>query len=429
MGELWIAQLSRLNHQRQNLEGESMQKIIRLGDSTSHGGKVVSATSHITVAGIPVARLGDKCTCPKLGHNNCVIVEGDSNWTVDGIPIALEGHKTSCGAVLISSAPNTGREDTPGGGFISMGAAGAAAGFSALAKKTEKVPAYDEQIQFISKDGQPYTNMVYKLNLADGSSVSGKTDVSGKTKRVKTDQPVAIKNAELYAPAVACCARHASETQTSEPAQVVTLSGVETNSTEIGQSVVKATPVDEDRPLTSGEVAMCKLIFKDSINYSLVRVHNHEYLPLGLQDDNIAMTPNGELYFNPSKFQEDFSSVEDDGNKIWFMHEMVHVWQFQLNYKVIWRGLKFAMSGAYNDKRTYEYDNPEDANKKALSDFNMEQQGELISHYYAAKFLQIPRYILKLEFLELVLKEFLGNSNNVKLLPKNYHSRMQDQKR
>lgn len=87
-----------------------MRKIIRLGDDTSHGGKVVSATSHVTVGGKPVARLGDKCTCPKRGHNNCVIVEGDTAWTIDGIPVALEGHKTSCGAVLVSSAPNNGRE-------------------------------------------------------------------------------------------------------------------------------------------------------------------------------------------------------------------------------------------------------------------------------------------------------------------------------
>jgi uncharacterized Zn-binding protein involved in type VI secretion len=87
-----------------------MRKVIRLGDDTSHGGKVVSATSHVTVGGKPVARLGDKCTCPKRGHNNCVIVEGDSAWTIDGIPVALEGHKISCGAVLVSSAPNNGRE-------------------------------------------------------------------------------------------------------------------------------------------------------------------------------------------------------------------------------------------------------------------------------------------------------------------------------
>lgn len=87
-----------------------MQKIIRLGDSTSHGGKVVSATRHVTIGGIPVARLGDKCTCPKCGHNNCVIVAGDSAWTIEGIPVALEGHKISSGAVLISTAPNNGPE-------------------------------------------------------------------------------------------------------------------------------------------------------------------------------------------------------------------------------------------------------------------------------------------------------------------------------
>lgn len=86
-----------------------MRKVIRLGDSTSHGGAVVSATSRYTIGDIAVARLGDKCTCPMIGHSSCVIVEGDSNWTIDGIPVALEGHKTSCGAVLLSSSPNAGR--------------------------------------------------------------------------------------------------------------------------------------------------------------------------------------------------------------------------------------------------------------------------------------------------------------------------------
>ena len=87
-----------------------MRRVIRLGDRTSHGGYVVSATSRVTVMGIDVARLGDQCTCPKKDHNNCYIVEGDPNWTIDGVPVALEGHKLSCGAVLISSMPNAGRE-------------------------------------------------------------------------------------------------------------------------------------------------------------------------------------------------------------------------------------------------------------------------------------------------------------------------------
>ncbi len=83
-----------------------MKRVIRLGDPTSHGGNVVSAASNVSVMGIPVARLGDACTCPIPGHSGCTIVEGDSTHTIEGIPVAYEGHKTSCGAALIATVPN-----------------------------------------------------------------------------------------------------------------------------------------------------------------------------------------------------------------------------------------------------------------------------------------------------------------------------------
>lgn len=87
-----------------------MRKVIRLNDPTDHGGKVVSVTAtHFTVGGIPVARVGDKCSCPKRGHNNCTIAEGDPLHTIDGIPVAYEGHKTTCGAVLQSTVDNFGK--------------------------------------------------------------------------------------------------------------------------------------------------------------------------------------------------------------------------------------------------------------------------------------------------------------------------------
>ncbi|MDR3413620.1 MAG: PAAR domain-containing protein [Formivibrio sp.] len=83
-----------------------MPNVIRLGDATSHGGVVVSASGTYSAMEKPIARLGDRCTCPIKGHGGCVIAEGDSNWTIDGVPVALEGHKTSCGASLISSSGN-----------------------------------------------------------------------------------------------------------------------------------------------------------------------------------------------------------------------------------------------------------------------------------------------------------------------------------
>ena len=86
-----------------------MRGVIRLGDPTSHGGKVLTAAPNSDVMGRAVARKGDKCSCPQRGHNHCVIAEGDPDVTIDGVPVAFEGHKTSCGAVLVSTAGDSGR--------------------------------------------------------------------------------------------------------------------------------------------------------------------------------------------------------------------------------------------------------------------------------------------------------------------------------
>lgn len=86
-----------------------MKNVIRLGDRTSHGGTVVSASGSATIGGKGVALEGDQVTCPINGHGPAVIVEGDPGWTIDGKAVALEGHKTSCGATLISSMPNAGK--------------------------------------------------------------------------------------------------------------------------------------------------------------------------------------------------------------------------------------------------------------------------------------------------------------------------------
>ena len=126
--------------------------------------------------------MGDKCTCSKKGHNNCVIVEGDPNWVIDGRPVALEGHKTSCGAVLISSAPNAGREES----------GGAAVGFSQTAGDTsglvaEHRDAYDEQVH-LNADGRPtLTGLPYYVETPDGRTFSGYADELGLVPRIDTD--------------------------------------------------------------------------------------------------------------------------------------------------------------------------------------------------------------------------------------------------
>lgn len=81
-----------------------MANVIRLGDATSHGGKVVKvAATHFTVDGSPVARVGDACSCPVRGHENCTVAEGDPHHVIDGVAVAYEGHRTTCGAILVAS--------------------------------------------------------------------------------------------------------------------------------------------------------------------------------------------------------------------------------------------------------------------------------------------------------------------------------------
>jgi uncharacterized Zn-binding protein involved in type VI secretion len=81
-----------------------MKNVIRLGDATSHGGKVVSVSAtNFKVQGVPVACVGDPCSCPIPGHDNCTIATGSSHHLVRGKHIAFDGDSLSCGAKLISS--------------------------------------------------------------------------------------------------------------------------------------------------------------------------------------------------------------------------------------------------------------------------------------------------------------------------------------
>ncbi|WP_426336667.1 PAAR domain-containing protein [Pseudoduganella sp. R-31] len=84
-----------------------MKNVIRVGDPTSHGGKVLASTApHFLVGGKPVVLVGDRCMCPMTGHQNCVIVSGSDSQTINGKAVAYHGDKTSCGATLISTVEN-----------------------------------------------------------------------------------------------------------------------------------------------------------------------------------------------------------------------------------------------------------------------------------------------------------------------------------
>lgn len=78
--------------------------LIRLGDTTDHGGEVITASYTMDYEGRRVARKGDHVLCPlhpKVQPN--LILEGDPDVTDHGVPVARKGHHATCGCILISS--------------------------------------------------------------------------------------------------------------------------------------------------------------------------------------------------------------------------------------------------------------------------------------------------------------------------------------
>jgi hypothetical protein len=281
---------------------------------------------------------------------------------------------------------------------------------------------FDEQLCFVSEEGKPLSNTDYIVLLGDGRTVSGTTDDEGKTKRIKSaNKAQPIKKVEFVASAriQPLCPKNGvkpgTRTKTIKP------TGVATNNVNIGKSVKTVTVQGTARKLTSGEIKMLRPIFKNSIYYEDVYIHNGEWLPFGIQDDHTAMCPNGEIFIPTLEFKEDFSTAPNPKDKIWFMHEMSHVWQWNRGYRgrIKSKGAFYGFiswSSKRGDRWVYEYYCPGNKDKK-LSEFNMEQQAEIISHYFGAKRLNYSTYIPRLTFLEKILDKFIKEPRYVALLP------------
>lgn len=361
---------------------------IVVGDTTSGGGNVVTGSPFTDIDGKSVARIGDNVICGR--HGATVIATGDPTIIIDGQAVARHGDACACGCMLVSAQQMHVFVDSGGAAGTRVGSATSAAIAAAatqaaagLAKAAAAASTgkYDEQLRFVNANGARLADVGYLLHLADGSQVEGTTDSDGRTGRISTKTPQQIVRAELTPADIVCCPLHASLVQQSVAAFQMPIASVATNTNNVGQSLQQvATPKGESRGLTSGEIDMARLVFGDSIDYVRVKVHNGEYLWFGMQPNDTAMTPNGEMYFNPQYFSEDFSSSSRVDNQRWFIHEMTHVWQHQLGYPVKWRGaIRIALGYDYSLQPGLR-----------LRDFNMEQQGNIIADYYLVRFRKRP---------------------------------------
>jgi len=119
----------------------------------------------------------------------------------------------------------------------------------------------------------------------------------------------------------------------------------------------------------------------------------------------------GRSNFKDEDYKPDYSQ-EDASYRHWFIHEMTHVWQYQLGYPV----KRVGMSRPH-------YDYILEASK-SFSDYNMEQQGDIIADYFYMKILRqanackMSQYNRSyLPMYEKILGVFLANPKDKSNLP------------
>lgn len=87
-----------------------MAAVARLGDTSSHGGSIISASSNVNCNGIGVARNGDSHNCPLRGHGVTPITAITTKTYVNGRLVVTVGAVAGCGAVITSGSSNTNAE-------------------------------------------------------------------------------------------------------------------------------------------------------------------------------------------------------------------------------------------------------------------------------------------------------------------------------
>ena len=98
------------------------------------------------------------------------------------------------------------------------------------------------------------------------------------------------------------------------------------------------------------------------------------------------MTPNGEVWFRPEDYRNDFSLTLADS--AWLIHELTHAWQFQTGRQVRLRGLYEQATRFIRDP--YDYGTLNSA--RSFASYLDEQQASIVSDYYLIQNRQKPRH-------------------------------------
>lgn len=131
-------------------------------------------------------------------------------------------------------------------------------------------------------------------------------------------------------------------------------------------------PINDGRPLVKDEVDAAKTVYHNKIDYDSVRVVDHKFV--FTQASDIPMTPNGNIYWPGAC--ADLVACNGGMYQTTFIHEMMHVLQYQSGVNVLARGF-FLQSARFLSFKLYNpYEYTYDQNRR-FSSYNIEQQGDI----------------------------------------------------
>ncbi|TCB52585.1 type IV secretion protein Rhs [Acinetobacter sp. ANC 4779] len=123
----------------------------------------------------------------------------------------------------------------------------------------------------------------------------------------------------------------------------------------------------ENRKLTQGEKQLAQSVFGAHLQLNAIRIVAHRGVI-----KNYAISPNGNIYFHPQNWCEDFSKLSL-AKQSWLIHELTHVWQIQ-------QGLAVVRKAIFDRKYQYVLEQG-----KLFLQYGIEQQAQMVQDYFIKK--------------------------------------------
>ena len=160
------------------------------------------------------------------------------------------------------------------------------------------------------------------------------------------------------------------------------------------------------RPLLPDEVVEAKKVFGNRIDYSTVEVVSAPYYRLQKSTD--ICTPNGKIYWPNANTKKSLVAEIADAHD--FIHEMVHVLQFQKGEKMklsVGLGI-FAHIVTATAFNPYKYRVGQN-----WKDYSVEQQAELVADAYCEGFSVFKQESIELKFPDITYAPHSFNAVNL----------------